>query len=80
MASRKQFHKLDVHGDVSRRNSTVGGTVIGDYMQDGGRIIVVEMPKVEKKAARKPKKQGSSASTSVAVGPVSTAQPVTAEV
>jgi hypothetical protein len=53
MASRKQFHKLDVHGDVTRRNSTVGGTVIGDYMQDGGRIIVVEMPKVEVKKAKK---------------------------
>jgi hypothetical protein len=79
MSSRKQFHKLAVHGEVSRRNSTVGGTVIGDYMQDGGRTLVIEMPKVEKKpASSKRKKAAATAATNSTQG--QNQQPVAAGV
>jgi hypothetical protein len=72
MASRKQFHLLQLkwEGPIGR-NSVMGGTIVGDYLQSGGeRTIVVKMPKVEKKAARKPKqtKQVSSGSAIIADG------------
>lgn len=60
MATRKQFNKVVITGCpiIPRGTNTQGGTVIGDYVHEGNRYIVVEMPKVEKKAPKKQKKGG----------------------
>ena len=58
MATRKQFVELDTRDTVIPRGAnTVGGTVIGDYIKDGSRVVVVKMPKVEKKAGAKKTKR-----------------------
>lgn len=54
MATRKSFVELIVpESTIARGANTVGGTVIGDYLVDGHRVVVVRMPKVEKKAGSK---------------------------
>ncbi len=54
MATRKQFIKVEVPGvaAITRGSNAVGGTVIGDYIQNGQRVLVVEMPKIEKKVKK----------------------------
>lgn len=58
MATRKAYVELLTADQVIARGAnTVGGTVIGDYIKDGSRVVVVKMPKVEKKAGAKKQKK-----------------------
>lgn len=79
MASKKQFHKLELTGyPPPGRNSTLGGTIIGDYVINGMRTIVIEMPKVEKKAPTKKRQKPTTGANSGRLGtPVEAAAEVT---